>query len=404
MATPPILEVYVVWHPDDTVGGKVSSALIHHFHGPAYAGLAGGAVSVYVRSHGWTELSAPPRPMPFMQDLPGGLHAAQFTAVVPVLGRHMARAVREDERWSAYMQRIFDADLAGGRIAVVPIRDALADITGTNLATIAVRQQALTFTSTTSDASLSREVAQAFTQRLRGAPDDRITVFLSHTKHSKSARDLGPQLVEEVREVLQDTHLDTFFDAQDIQASDDWAAVLDEEATRHALLMIRTDAYASREWTQREVLNAKEHDLPVVALYAVRDEEERGSFLMDHVPVVACPEGNHKAAIEHALNRLVDEALKRALWKNQEIYLKQDGFDWLPVHAPEPVTLTAWLRKYRTEGGKEDPHIFIIHPDPPLGPRERKVVIDICELAGFTERVDILTPRTFANRGGTLNT
>lgn len=79
----------------------------------------------------------------------------------------------------------------------------------------------------------------------------------------------------------------------------------------------------------------KRHDLPIVSLYAVRAEEERGSFLMDHVPTVVCPPDDERAAIERALNRLVDEALpKRALWTMQASYLEADGFDWRPVHAP----------------------------------------------------------------------
>ena len=46
MPTPPILEIYVVWHPDDVNGEAVADQLTKHFHGPAYSGLAGGAVEV----------------------------------------------------------------------------------------------------------------------------------------------------------------------------------------------------------------------------------------------------------------------------------------------------------------------------------------------------------------------
>jgi len=47
---PPILEIYVVWHPGDTAGGAVAEALLQHFRGNAYSGLIGGAIEVYVRS------------------------------------------------------------------------------------------------------------------------------------------------------------------------------------------------------------------------------------------------------------------------------------------------------------------------------------------------------------------
>ncbi len=407
MPAPPILEIYVVWHPDDELGRSVADALVGHFHGPAYAGLAGGAVEVYLRSAPWEKESGPPRPLPFMLALPAGLPAAQITAVIPVMGRGMARAVQNDASWRDFVEAIFasDADRAGHGtqwVGTYPLRVPGAELSGSLLAELASGPQALPADAAASEATLAREIAQAIAQRLAREStgselEERITVFVSHTKRPDSGPRSPAGLVQLVREVLHDTRLDVFFDAHDIQVGDGWVAELDQNAARHALLMIRTDAYASRDWTQREVLAAKTHDVPIVSLYTVRDEEQRGSFLMDHVPVIACPPGAERAGIERALNRLVDEALKRALWLSQRVYLARDGFDWLPVHAPEPVTLVSWLRHHRLEG---DPHLLIMHPDPPLGPKERDVVLELCELAGLDGRMDILTPRTFAARGG----
>ncbi|MGY1846093.1 toll/interleukin-1 receptor domain-containing protein [Blastococcus sp. SYSU DS1021] len=420
MPLPPILEVYVLWHPDDGLGDEVAGWLAKHFHGPAYAGLAGGAVEVYLRSVGWEAQSAPPRPLPFMQPLPAGLPAAQITAVVPVLGTGLARAVRDDPDWRTYMEEVFASDRArpddeahlGTLVGVYPLRDPRADLTGSILAGLAGRQQALPREAADNPAMLARELSQAIAQRLDtgsgesgpgpGAPGERITVFVSHTKHhTVSQREDGPQLLEQVRDVLRHTRLGEFFDAQDLQTGSEWERALDAAAGRSALLMVRTDLYSGREWTQREVLAAKRGDLPVVALFAVREQEDRGSFLMDHVPVIPCHPDDAQTAIERALNRLVDESLKRALWRQQSVYLRGDGFDWLPSHAPEPVTVVPWLRRHRDEDSA-DRHVWIMHPDPPLGPRETDVIVELCALAGFTEDVDILTPRTFANRGGTI--
>ncbi|HMJ35409.1 MAG TPA: hypothetical protein VK501_15985 [Baekduia sp.] len=408
MPTPPILEIYVVWHPDDLLGTTVSESLIEHFHGPAYAGLAGGAVEVYLRSAGWGDRAGPPRPLPFMTPLPADLPAGQITVVIPILGRALARAVRKSKEWREYFEAIFDADAASALpdrqiVAVYPLSIPEADLSGSQLAGLAARPQALPRAAAASSTVLAREVAQAITQRIArefvdAHLEERITVFISHTKHAGASSDEPAHLVGLVREVLRATHLDGFFDAQDIQVADDWEHILDTHAARHALLMLRTDMYASREWTQREVLAAKVHDIPIVSMYAVRNEEHRGSFLMDHVPVVACLPEDERGAIERGLNRLVDEALKRALWITQRVYLERD-FDWLPVHAPEPVTLAAWLRSNRR--ATQDPNLLIMHPDPPLGPKERAVILEFCELAGLTGQLDILTPRTFATRGGT---
>ena len=95
------------------------------------------------------------------------------------------------------------------------------------------------------------------------------------------------------------------------------------------------------------------------------------------------------------------EALKHRLWEYQSVYLRDGGFDWLPVHSPEPVTTGPWLQKHKAEK-PDDRQIWIIHPDPPLGPREHDVLVDMCRLAGFADEVEIFTPRTFASRGGEL--
>ncbi|GAA4369172.1 hypothetical protein [Nocardioides caricicola] len=408
MPTPPILEIYVLWHPDDEDGRVAAEYMTEHFHGPAYAGLAGGAVEVYRRSMGWVSEDGPPRPLPFMKDLPAGLAPAQLTVVVPILSRELARAVRDSEDWREYMEKVFTADPVSASasqspwVAVYPVASR-SDLSGTHLSDMASTPQSIRPRTLDDPTLLARELAQAITQRLHresgGAGDDRVKVFVSHTKrYAPDEGDGGRQLVEGVREVLQDTRLDAFFDAHDIQTGEDWVARLASEAGRNALLTIRTNLYASREWTQREVLVAKQHDVPLVALHAVRTQEDRGSFLMDHMPVVVCPPGDPKPAIEAALNRLVDEALKKALWRAQRVYLETEGFDWLPAHAPEPTTLTHWLSG-RTLASS-DPNVVIIHPDPPLGPPEQEVVQQICRLVGVTGDVDVLTPRTFAARGG----
>jgi hypothetical protein len=401
---PPILEVFVVWHPDDLLGAWAAAALGDHFHGAPFAGLAGGAVEVYIRSEAWQRPGGPPRPLPFDEPLPYGLPAAEFTAVVPVLGTHLARAVRDDQDWLAYIEAISAADHADG-VGVYSLVDPGSDLAGSKLADVLARPQQLPVASAEDATELCREFAQAVAQRLDTDPAGagRITVFVSHTKHEslQEADADGPRLFEQVRQVISKTRLREFFDAHDLQSGDDWRTELDSAASRSALLIIRTDRYAGREWTQREVLAAKQHDMPAVALYALRDGEDRGSFLMDHLPALPCALDDAEPAITRALNRLVDEALKRTLWRAQSVYLEQHGFDWLPAHAPEPVTAAPWLRRHRGEE-PGDRHVWVIHPDPPLGPKERDVLIELCGLAGFTDQVDILTPRTFAARGGRL--
>ena len=403
---------------------ELQTWLTQHLHGPTFGGLAGGAVDVYARSAGWREPAGPPRPLPAINAV-GDLPTSQITEVILVTGLGLARAVRDSPDWHRYItdllgsaEAAFD-NVAGGdsftTLSVHVLRDPAADIGGTELDALTSARQRLAPYAATDGATLSREVAQAITQHIQlvsmgraatsnfGTDDrGRITVFVSHTKfHTASQQEAGPLLLERVRHVLRNTHLGEFFDAADIQPGSRWADVLRKSAGRSAMLVVRTDLYAGREWTQYEVVEAKRNDVPVVCLYAVRDGESRGSFLMDHVPVVVCPADRIDAAIEQALNQLVDESLKRVLWGEQTVYLRRHGFDWLPAQAPEAVTLLPWLLQHQISDA-DDSHVWVMHPDPPLGPQERAVLVEMCQLAGYSDNVDILTPSTFASRGGRL--
>lgn len=404
MLIPPVLDVFVVWHPDDVLGEEMLSWVSEHFRSTAFSGLAGGAVEVYGRSVGWVSPETAPRDLGINSPLGGLLPAAQFNAIVPVLGVNLARAVRDDDTWATYINEIVQLDQVD-HVGVYPLRIPDAEISDSALAAAVGSLQALPEESLASSADLGRELCQAIAQRVEAdmGGDARVRVFISHTKHDslEEADQEGPPLFATVRDVIAQTRLSAFFDAQDLQPGTQWETVLDANASNCALLMVRTDKYAGREWTQREVLAAKLHDVPIVGMYALNAGEERGSFLMDHVPSVACDIRNPKPSILMALNRLVDEALKRALWSAQTLYLREDGFDWTPVHSPEPVTLAPWLAIHKRDN-PNDEHVWIIHPDPPLGPKERDVIVELCELAGFTDNVDVLTPRTFAARGGRI--
>ena len=405
MPLPPILEVFVVWHPDDAdLGQKTADTLTSHFHSPTFSGLAGGAVEVYTRSEGWEREFGAPRPLGFMEPWPHGLPSAEFTAVVPILGTGLARAYDDDEGWREYIDAVLENNGKSG-VGVYPVRDPDADISNSRMASAVGSVQTLHEKSATEGSTLCRDLSQAIAQNIsrRSGTLTPIKVFVSHTKHhSPDELDTdGEVLFEKVRQILRSTHLDEFFDASDLQPGHRWEEVLISEAGRCALLMVRTDKYAGREWTQREVLIAKNHDLPIVVLYALRSGEERGSFLMDHLPALPCNLDDPEPDIIKALNRIVEESLKRELWLAQTVYMTEHGFDWLPVHAPEPVTAGGWLRLHQVEQ-PEDDHVWIVHPDPPLGSSERELVVELCALAGYTEQVEIFTPRTFAARGGRL--
>ena len=109
---PPVLEIFIVWHPEDECGAKIADEFIEHFRGSPFTGLIGGAVEVFVRSEGWKSAQDAPRPLPCERvPLPNGLQQSKFTAVVPVLGTELAAVVEKEKKrdkqpWTDYLKEI----------------------------------------------------------------------------------------------------------------------------------------------------------------------------------------------------------------------------------------------------------------------------------------------------------
>lgn len=407
---PPVMDVIVVWHPRDELGPLVADALVDHFHGTIFSGLIGGAVEVYVRSAGWRGRDDAPRSIPFPASPPaGGDTEPRFLAVVPVMSRPMAEAVHDPGPWRGYVEKIRAArDAHPDRVAFFPLSTSwrLGD---SRLNSILGARQRIGQVANKDDVARGpwrRDLVQGLTQFVHG-PGSRIQVFISHTRQSAGSAAAVTELTGLVGTAISDSRLGEFFDARDLQPGEDWAAKLREAAGSSAVLALRSDLYASRAWCQEEVRTAKLCGAPVVILDALMAGEERGSFLMDHVPRIRVRRddgGWSRQDVDRALSLLVDEALKRALWRRQrELAEETAAVDvaWWAPHAPEPVTLAAWLQKHPSELKRSgsDP-IVVLHPDPPLGDPECEVLEQVVRLAGSKRDLEIVTPRQLAARAG----
>ena len=404
---PSILDIYVVWHPGDIEGQRIMNWLINHYHGTPYVGLIGGAVEVYARSIPWSDGSDSPRPIPFQDPLPYGLPGSLITAVVPIVGTRLARAVDDlQSDWNTYIVDLVSIDQTNNDVGIFPIRlpgcvdNALTEQLG--------HIQSMDPASACDRRVLCRELSQQITQliwsTMDDSPGDQLTVFISHTKrHSLGEEpDYVDNLISRVRTKIANTHLGSYFDANDLQPGTNWKDELLSHSASNSLLAIRTDLYAGREWCQREFLGAKQSDMPIVTLSAICRTVERGSFLMDHVPVVSYRDHSEESknqSIDDALNLLVDKTLHQVLWKLQAEHMScLLDVDWTPAEAPEPITVIPWLLDNSERIGTRD-RILVMHPDPPLGPVEMEIIEQLFAIGGACG-VDIVTPHTYINRGG----
>jgi len=414
---PPILEFFVVWHPDDAAGAGIAQEFVEHFHGSAFTGLIGGAVEVFVRSEGWRAADDAPRPITCLEaPKSNDLQPPAFVAVVPLMGTEMAAAVQSaGSLWRGYIEELVRlCGAAPNRIAVFPYLLDAGALDQTELGRLLSGFQRIAATAPDTEGDTlrnarCRDLAQGVAQFIAAEGTQRITAFISHTKKAlPGGEEDSTALIASVRDVIQNTRLQEFFDASDLQPGENWDAEIRSKAATSALLAIRTDLYPSHEWCQREILIAKQNGMPIVIMDALGHAEERGSFLMDHVPRVPIRlQGDRwsKADIYRALDLLVDECLKRALWIHQERLSSgrpELQIAWWAPHAPEPLTLVQWIESARRSGAlkPEARAVRILHPDPPLGRDEKLVLDQVFSLTGSSAELDIMTPRLLAARGG----
>lgn len=412
---PPILEIYVVWHPDDKVGEAVAEEFVEHFHGTVFSGLIGGAIEVYVRSAGWHGPGGAPRPVPLREnDLPADVRQARFVAIVPLAGNEMANAVQAEGDWFDYLAAIVAAQEADtARIGIFPCILDTGVFDETVLGGLIGHLQGIAASPVgdgdTERTLRCRDLTQGVAQFLSPRANPRLRVFLSHTKRNSPGEEEEnvEALMAAVREVIAETRLQEYFDASDLQPGENWDEALRSSAGTSALLAIRTDLYPSREWCQREMVIAKHAGMPVLIVDALSDAEERGSFLMDHVPRVPARMSDgewRKSNIFGALNLLVDESLKRVVWEHLKEIAQGElelPIAWWAPHAPEPITLSKWLEETRQANQlPAKGELIVLHPDPPLGPEEKSVLQELLSLGGAELRLDVMTPRSLAARNG----
>jgi len=408
------LEIYAVWHPQDVAGRAAADDLIDHYHGTSFSGLLGGAIEVYVRSEGWRSADDAPRSIRFPTSAAGsGPAPARYAAVVPMMGNHLATAVEDKASpWHQFLETILAAQAAvPTHVGIFPLSLDDGAMHGTELDRLFAKPQRLAAPSAGASpepltALRCRDLSQGITQLMLGA-DSRLTAFISHTMRTGPHEENIPALIALVRGIIAETRLQKFIDANDLQPGRDWDKELREKAASSAMLVVRTDLYAMREWCQREILTAKRHGMPIVILDCLGVGEERGSFLMDHVPRIpirGVGDSWNKDDVRRGLNLLVDECLKRAIWNVQRSISsgrKELEVSWWAPHAPEPVTLAQWMQDSlasRTwKPGDQD--LRVLHPDPPLGPEERAALQQLLELTGHAGRLDVMTPRMLAARG-----
>ena len=204
--SPSVLDIFVVWHPEDEEGESICDALFEHYHSDAFAGLAGSAVEVYGRS----------RPLPRNNELPAPIvtadgvignkeqisnaDAAQYSVILPFIDEHLIRSsIDKLSEWCDYLTDIVKLQSKKSQhnrhTLVLPILPrVIPDYSNSSIITSlmskqGVRQGNIANLSTPSkkqpstiEGELTRDLGQAIIQTLLQDPkrEERLRIFISH--------------------------------------------------------------------------------------------------------------------------------------------------------------------------------------------------------------------------------
>lgn len=112
--------------------------------------------------------------------------------------------------------------------------------------------------------------------------DKALKLFLSHAKDGKN----GIRLAQALKYFIDNSTMDNFFDATDIAPGYEFSDEIIENIKQSTVIAIHSDSYSSKYWCQREILSAKEHNRPIIAVDSIEEFEDRRFPFASNVPYV----------------------------------------------------------------------------------------------------------------------
>lgn len=109
-----------------------------------------------------------------------------------------------------------------------------------------------------------------------------IKIFLSHAKSGNTGR----LHAEDIKRFIDSTNMSHFFDAQTISPGFKFNEEIIKHIKESTMVAIFSDDYSSRYWCQREILCAKEHHRPMIAVNCLENYEDRIFPAGSNVPCV----------------------------------------------------------------------------------------------------------------------
>jgi hypothetical protein len=394
------LRLTVVWHPRLACGQHIAEAIAETFD---RLGMVRDdvclSVPVQVRSMGFDELDreGAPRPIDFSK--------AQINGLILLSDRHMVAAA--SRKWKTFFDSISEEKTNNG--AKLFIINVAADGKGVRLPFTEEENVIKTFAGSldSGDGSVKRllfikliaSIVINMKKCLHYNPLSKETpprtpsevIFLSYA--SQDGAEIAGWIDKYVRVNKASLGIDTFLDENRMPGGLEHRPYFSDQIRNSSLLVIYTDAYSSREYCRWELLEAKRHRRPILAIWILERGEDRVFPYAGNIPsrivrrkkparrplwkrlfrVSRRAAPIDEADAELAVQELLSEVLRFQVFKLQAEEMAKERGIVDPIILPRPPELLdiAFANEKHRPGSDA---VQIIYPDPPLDTVEQKIL------------------------------
>lgn len=188
-------------------------------------------------------------------------------------------------------------------------------------------------------------------------PKKKLKIFISHSKRDKD--NLGRVNAEHLRDYLRkETKGDSFYDVNDIVDGFRFDKQIESAIKESLLIVLFTNTYSSREWCRRELLTAKKHKIPAIAVFMVNGDIDRVFPYIGNIPSTIY-NGDWRPVLNLLFRTALDQYHELSLLGK----LSDADTSVLPF-SPEAFSLSV------VDEGKKK----VLYPEPPLGPEEVEIL------------------------------
>lgn len=196
-----------------------------------------------------------------------------------------------------------------------------------------------------------------------------VTLFLSH------ARCDGKIIADRINKYISiQTSLKTFIDVNDIPKGENVERLIKDSTEKAVFLAIWTDKYSSREWCQKEIMDAKKMDCPIILLDALSVGEVRRFPYGSNVRTIHWSHSNLEEISDDEIKKIVFEVLLETLKSRfNELYLNY-AVDLYAVNKKSTKIFKCSPELYTLLINLNNDEECLLYPDPPLNINELEVL------------------------------